>query len=258
MDTTERGDRMFSKRHETDRDERTERARAAPDEAVPGRGADRARGLTRALATLIGAAVAGFLVWLATQAAGDSTGEYWAAMGLLAAAGLALALSQLLGGWTKWGWPRISAAVFLLGFLPALVVGGWVLLAHQPNDEWFRGDVLGWSNDIRASGLVDDLGAFLPVIPFALGLLFGFTFDTTGPRVDERTVVEDRYTRTRPVPAEEHHVADEPLTAERRTVAETTPDPDAEHAGRRRLFGRREATTDGDTTVAERPPRPPE
>ena len=35
----------------------------------------------------------------------DSTGEFWAAMGILAAAGLVLGLSQLFGGWTKWGVP---------------------------------------------------------------------------------------------------------------------------------------------------------
>ncbi len=82
-------------------------------------------GLTRATLTLIGVAVAGLLVWFATQVIPDepssaSRGEYWAAMGLVAAAGLVIALSQLLGGWTKWGWPRISGNVFLLGFLPTL------------------------------------------------------------------------------------------------------------------------------------------
>ena len=32
--------------------------------------------------------------------------------GIVAGAGLTMALSQLFGGWTKWGWPRISAGVF--------------------------------------------------------------------------------------------------------------------------------------------------
>ena len=70
-------------------------------------------GLTRATLTLIGVAVAGVLLWLATQVIRTTrprprAGEYWAAFGLVAAAGLVIALSQLLGGWTKWGWPRIS------------------------------------------------------------------------------------------------------------------------------------------------------
>ncbi len=49
-----------------------------------------------------------------------------------------MALSQLFGGWTKWGWPRISVGVLLIGFLPVLVVGGWVLLAGQPDANWFQ------------------------------------------------------------------------------------------------------------------------
>ena len=62
-------------------------------------------GITRGVATLIGAAVAGFLIWLAAQMGDGSAGEYWATYGLIAAAGLTMALSQILGGWTKWGWP---------------------------------------------------------------------------------------------------------------------------------------------------------
>ena len=83
---------------------------------------------TRGISTLVGAGVAGFLIWLAAQIGTGSSSEYWTTYGLIAAAGLTMALSQILGGWTKWGWPRISPGVFLLGFLPVLVVGGWVLL----------------------------------------------------------------------------------------------------------------------------------
>src|SRR5436853_7281190 len=81
-------------------------------------------GLTRGTMTLLGAAAAGFLLWLATQVNDNSTGGYWIAIGILAAAGLTMALSQLLGGWTKWGWPRVTGTVFLLAFIPALVVAG--------------------------------------------------------------------------------------------------------------------------------------
>ena len=77
-------------------------------------------GLTRATLTLIGAAAAGALLWLATTAlpanvSDASLGGYWAAFGLVALGGLVMALSQLLGGWTKWGWPRVSSHVFLVG-----------------------------------------------------------------------------------------------------------------------------------------------
>jgi hypothetical protein len=147
-------------------------------------------GLTRGTMTLLGAAAAGFLLWLATQVNDNSTGGYWIAIGLLAAAGLVMALSQLLGGWTKWGWPRLTGTVFMLAFLPALVVAGWIILAGQPHGNWFHNHVLSWSHDIHVRGLVDDLHEYIPVLAFGLGLLFGFTFDTTGPR--PAAVVEER------------------------------------------------------------------
>ena len=219
---------MFRKRHDETDIEREERRDVDADE--PSRRGEYARQVTRAVMTLLGAAAAGLLLWLATQVGDDSTGGYWAVYGLLAAAGLSLALSQLLGGWTKWGWPKISAAVFLLGFLPVLVAGGWLLLAHQPESADFRGDVLSWSNDIGIGGPVEDLREYLPVVAFAIGLVFGFTFDTRGPRVREVTVA-DRRRDTRVVPAQDRTDADEPLTAERRTVpASTTTDTDREHA----------------------------
>src|SRR5262245_39347318 len=68
--------------------------------------------VVRGLTTLLGVAAAGFLVWLATQFELSDTGDYWAAMGILAGAGACLGLSQLLGGWTKWGAPTFSPGVF--------------------------------------------------------------------------------------------------------------------------------------------------
>jgi MFS family permease len=153
-------------------------------------------GLTRATLTLIGVATAGVLLWLATAILPDtidtaSRGEYWAAFGLVALGGLAIALSQLLGGWTKWGWPRVSGNVFLLGFLPALIVGGWILAAHEPETYWLGNHARSWSNDIGVDGLVDSMGLMIPAVAFGIGLVFGLTFDTTGPRI----------ARTKPVPA---------------------------------------------------------
>ena len=80
-------------------------------------------GLTRATTTLLAAAVAGFLIWLASQFSNHHEGGYWAIMGVLAGAGLVMALSQLLGGWTKWGIPRLSASFFLFAFGTGLVFG---------------------------------------------------------------------------------------------------------------------------------------
>ncbi len=136
----------------------------------------------RGMFTLAGAGAAGVLIWVSTQIGVGSTGGYWAAYGVLAGAGLTMALSQLFGGWTKWGWPRISVDVFLIGFLPALVAAGWVLLAGQPSANWFQTHVTAWSGHISVDGLVRDLRGYLGVLAFGLGLVFGFTFDTSGPR----------------------------------------------------------------------------
>lgn len=176
-------------------------------------------GITRGFSTLIGAAVAGFLIWLAAQMGSGSAGEYWAAYGLIAAAGLTMALSQILGGWTKWGWPRLSTGVFVLGFLPVLLVGGWVLLARQPADFF---NTSNWSRDLGVDGVVSDLGELLAAVAFGVGLTFGLTFDTSGPR---REVEDVDHVRQTPAPVAtttdegstrpHDRVADEPVTAGR-------------------------------------------
>ena len=178
-------------------------------------------GVTRGISTLAGAAVAGILLWVATQIGAETTGEYWATYGLIAAAGLTMALSQILGGWTKWGWPRFSLGVFTIGFLPVLVAGGWILLARQPAD-WMN--TSNWSRDLGIFGAVADLGNILPAIAFGIGLVFGLSFDTAGPR---RAVVEEDVRRERDVPVastttdtRDGRAADEPLTAERGEYAE--------------------------------------
>ena len=93
-------------------------------------------GMTRAGATLLGAAGAGVLLWLAAQLGRQTNGSYWAAYALVAAAGLVFAVSQWRG---RTGFPP---GMLALGFLPVLVVAGWVLLAMQPDGNWFRAHVL--------------------------------------------------------------------------------------------------------------------
>jgi hypothetical protein len=141
-------------------------------------------GLTRGVATLLGVGVAGFLIWLAAQIDAGSTGGYWAAYGIVAAAGLTMALSQLLGGWTKGGLPKLSANVFLLAFIPTLIAAGWVVVGHQPNPNWARAHVMSWSGDIGINGLVHDLAEYASVLAFGIGLVFGFSFDTPGPATE--------------------------------------------------------------------------
>jgi hypothetical protein len=163
--------------------------------------------------TLLGVTAAGFLIWLSSTVGnlgedGDrTTGEFWATVGLWAATGLVMALSQLLGGWTKWGWPRVTGNVLLFGFLPALIVGGWIVAAGEPGSAWLGDHVRNWSDDIGVNGFVDDMLLSLPAIAFGIGLVFGFTFDTTGPRVRRRA--EPGRPAVAPPPAETTQPEDE-------------------------------------------------
>ena len=178
-------------------------------------------GVTRGISTLVGAAVAGILLWFATQIGAETSGEYWATYGLIAAAGLTMALSQILGGWTKWGWPRFSTGVFTLAFLPVLVAGGWVLLARQPAD-WMN--TSNWSRDLGIFGAIADLGNILPAIAFGTGLVFGLSFDTSGR---QREVVEHDVRREGTMPAaatrsdtRDRSAAEVPPTADREAHAD--------------------------------------
>src|SRR5918996_2643009 len=173
-DVIDRGDETIERRHE-------ERAWGGPP-------------FVRAVFTVIGVAAAGFLVWLATLFDLGETGEFWGAMGLLGAAGLALGLSQIFGGWTKWGIPVLSPGVFLLAFVPTAIIVGWILLTAQPEGGWQQSRLEGWSDDISILGFVQDMGLFGAALALGLGLVLAFSFDTTGPRsrvVDRETVVPD-------------------------------------------------------------------
>jgi hypothetical protein len=184
-------------------------------------------GMTRATTTLLAAAVAGFLIWLASQFSNHHEGGYWAIMGVLAGAGLVMALSQLLGGWTKWGMPRLSASFFLFAFVPVAIVCLWVIVAGEPHNAWLHRHVLAWSSDIHVRGVLNDVMKYVPVFAFGTGLVFGFTFDTAGPVVRE---TPPRRRAATPPPAVDRTAADEPTTAER---AATRP-ADREYAGARR------------------------
>jgi hypothetical protein len=166
-------------------------------------------GWSRALATLFGAAVAGFLLWLAAQVGRQSTGDYWAACGIVAGAGIVFALSQ----WrSSTGWYPLR--MFLIGFIPVLVVAGWVLLAAQPHSNWFRSHVLNWSADMHIRGAVQDIGTWVGVLALAIGYTFAAAFQPAR--------------RRRPVEATPSHdavAADEPVAAERREVSEPVDEP---------------------------------
>jgi len=176
---------------------------------------------TRGLTTALAAGVAGLLLWVATQVGVQSTGRFWAAMGIVAGAGLVMGLAQVVAGWTKGGRLRISPLTFLLGFLPVLVCVGWILMATQPGHGWHDGTVSSWSRSIGIMGLVHDVGLWHGVLAFGFGLVLGMTFDTAllperaVVRDDETMVADRRGPRWRQRPAGD---AEEPLTAERETA----------------------------------------
>jgi hypothetical protein len=131
--------------------------------------------MARAFLTLVGAAVAGGLIWVAAQLSQETTGGYWARIGILAGAGLALALARL----PDVGVRSLSLSLPTLGlaFLPSLVTAGWVVVATQPHGNTFRRHVLSWSSDIHVIRVVRDLGPYAIVLAFGLGVVLGLVFE---------------------------------------------------------------------------------
>jgi hypothetical protein len=158
-------------------------------------------GLNRVPLTLLGAAGAGALLWLAAAHVDRSTtGGYWAAYGLIAAAGLVFGLSQLRGGG---GHPP---AMFLFGFLPVLIVAGWVIVGMQPNSNWFADHVRSWSRDIGVGDVVRSLGTWLGVLAFGIGATFAAAVEPIGARrrrIARDTEVKDLQPLPEPGPERE-------------------------------------------------------
>lgn len=189
---------------------------------------DGARGLT----TLLAAGIAGVLLRAASLVGVQTVTRFWEAMGIVAAAGLVVALSQVLGGWTKGGRVRVSPTTFLLGFLPTLVCVVWILMATQPGDGVGEGTVASWTADLGLTGLVQSLGLWHGVLAFGFGLMLGLTLDTVPVeqpvrrrdvvRDDETMVADDRGAewRQRPTVASS---ADEPTAKEREEAARAEP-----------------------------------
>jgi hypothetical protein len=165
---------------------------------------------TRAVMTLLAAGVAGFLAWLTTTIGDTTNGGYWAVYGILAGAGLVMALSQLLGGWTKWGRPHLSPTMLLVAFVPTAIAVLWIVVFHQPHSNTFQSHVTSWSHDIGIAGLVRTMGGdLLSMLAFGLGLVFGLCFDTV-----PRTAAVAPQSASAMDPA----AADEPMAREREVV----------------------------------------
>jgi hypothetical protein len=170
-------------------------------------------GMSRAASTLLGAGIAGFLLWLAAQIGRHSVGGYWAAYGIVAGAGIVLALSQLRG---RGGHPP----GMLVGvFVPVLIVAGWVLLAKQPHPNWFRNHVLAWSGDIGIRDVVNDVGTWLGVLALGIGFTLGASLEPFGRR---RAVVAPATVPVATTPAYDPAASDAPTTAEQAEVGDST------------------------------------
>jgi hypothetical protein len=170
---------------------------------------------SRAVATLAAVGIAGVLLWAATYFERNETYGYWAAYGVVAAAGLVVALAQIRG---RSGHPPL---MFLLVFLPTLIAAGWVLVAMQPHGNVWRDHVLTWSGNIGIEDLVRDLGTWLGVLAFGIGYTLGLVAEPAPARV-----VEEEEEGAAPMapgaydqrPAYDRNAADEPMTAERGEV----------------------------------------
>jgi len=166
---------------------------------------------TRALVTLLAAGIAGLLAWTTTHIDDGSTGGYWAVYGILAGAGLVIAFSQVLGGWTKRGKPTFSPTMFVVAFIPTAIVVLWIMVFHQPHVTLWRGHVTNWSGDLGIRGVVNDMGGdLLAMLAFGVGLVFGFCFDTTGARRPAAVPSGERRMRRAPVERVDR-TSDEPI-----------------------------------------------
>lgn len=174
---------------------------------------DTARGLT----TVAAAGGAGVLLWVATLVGQQTDGRFWAEMGIVAGAGLVMAVSQVIGGWTKGLRLRLSPGTFLLAFVPTLIVVGWILMATQPGHGWHEGTIVSWSTSLGLMGLIHDVALWHGVLAFGFGLVLGLSFDTVPELVQEPMAA--------PIPGRAPAMAPaattEPLTAERREVGST-------------------------------------
>jgi hypothetical protein len=185
---------------------------------------------TRGLMTLLAAGTAGLLLWVATQVGQQTTGRFWASMGIVAGAGVAFAILQAVGGWTKGLRLRLSVGTFVLGFVPALVVSGWVLMATQPGNGWHEGRIASWSSSIGVLDVVHDLGLWHGVIAFGLGAVLGLSLGVV-PVAGEVVVLDDAVAAGGAAPAGvattegplDRWAADEPLAAEREAALKAEP-----------------------------------
>jgi hypothetical protein len=145
-------------------------------------------GINRGLFALAAAAAVGALLWTTSFFDSGDPDEFWAVMGLIAGAGIAFEVLLTIGTVNGRGRAWLHAGSFLIGFVPAAIVGAWVLLATQPAGGWQQERLASWSDDIGVGGFVTDIGLFSGVIAFGLGVLLAWSIKGVG---ESGTVVVD-------------------------------------------------------------------
>jgi hypothetical protein len=174
---------------------------------------------TRGLTTVAAAGAAGVLLWAATLVGQHTDRRFWAEMAIVAGAGVVMALSQVIGGWTKGLRLRMSPGTFFLAFVPMLIVVGWIMMASQPGHGWYEGTIVSWSKNAGIMGLIHDLALWHGVLAFGFGLVLGLSFDTVPAMAPAAVPAPMPAAAGRTAPAMTPTASNEPTTAERREVA---------------------------------------
>jgi hypothetical protein len=125
--------------------------------------------MTRPLATLLAAALVGAALWLVGHWDRQTTGGYWAVLGVVALVGLIVGLAQLRSS------DGNVMGMLLVAWVPIAIVAGWMIVFAQPHANPFRNHVRSWSNDLGIADVAHYVTPFVSVMAFGIGLVLGLT-----------------------------------------------------------------------------------
>ena len=149
-------------------------------------------GLTRGVTTLIGVAVAGGMIWLASwMGPRDSVSDYWIAMEIRRGRRTRARRLPAARRLDEYSMPRISRPSCCWASSRRWSRAEWVLVAAQPGTNG-RGARSATGRTIGISDVVADVTPIVGAVALGLGVVAGFVFDTAGPRVRDEVVDEER------------------------------------------------------------------
>jgi hypothetical protein len=152
--------------------------------------------LARAALILVAACLTGALLWSASQFDTHATGGYWAAMGVIAVAGLFFGLTQARGG--------EGSPAALLVFLPILVVAVWTIVVAQPDPNTYRNHLRAWDQHLGIGGAVHAISLWNGVIAFGAGLALGLVIQPRRVVGRRRKVAQAAAAASAPEPEPTH------------------------------------------------------